>query len=176
MKKTFINFCISKKKFHSIFVTIFRVDLGINNAFTPVKKRFFPTAPSYLFSKFITNSCTRLSKIMYIKGVKAKDDLASIEGTSENSGVIPFGSINALYIETSAYGVHAKRNINMMAMLREMSFFSKRRRLFTIGFSFFIGSFKCLTFFFNFYKIRHYVILQQIRDISLTNLISLTLK
>jgi len=93
---------------------------------------------------------------MYINGVKANDDLASIEGTSENSGVIPFGSINALYIETSAYGVHAKRNINMMAMLREMSFFSKRRRLFTIGFNFFIGSFKCLTFFFLiFYKIQY---------------------
>ena len=83
-----------------------------------------------------------------MRGVRANDDLASMDGTIDISGEIPFGSMNALYIETMAYGVHATRKMNIMARFRLVIFFSKRMRLFTIGFSFFMGSFMFLTFLF----------------------------
>lgn len=68
---------------------------------------------SFEFEEFILNTRFNIFLFDRIKNIELRivDDLANIAGKVVCSGVISSGFMNALYIETTAYGVHEKINI-----------------------------------------------------------------
>ncbi len=61
---------------------------------------------------------------MKITEVQSMDDLANIAGMVPTSGATPLASMNAEYIETSAYGVHETINTTRMTYLKKKKLFS----------------------------------------------------